>query len=243
MSKVTYEIIEKDDRLYFYDGKQYVLFDSGFTPPSPRWSASVSGTIGPFAVNRQFQAFFSKFIDVRMENGEAVGGVFNCMDGYDCLLEGNTLTVSDEGMDCPEYEYFFDFVHPMLPLLEGELNGRRGLFFFDSGARMTMIMDRAAAAAEPIRSYREWMGALHVYEELSVFPAHLAFPNGFSRGTEGALVTDPFYTELAASANVKAMLGIDIFKDYDLFFALGTKRRGIALLKKKEGHNRPAAEK
>ena len=59
----------------------------------------------------------------------------------------------------------------------------------------------------------------------------------------GALVTDPFYTEMAASANVKAMLGIDIFKRYDLFFALNTKRRGIALLEKKEGHGRPAAEK
>ena len=131
----------------------------------------------------------------------------------------------------------------MLPLIEGGFNGRRGLLFFDSGARMTMILDRSAAAAEPIRTYREWMAALHVYEELSVFPVELAFSNGFSRSGEGALVTDPFYTEMAASANVKAMLGIDIFKRYDLFFALNTKRRGIALLEKKEGHGRPAAEK
>ena len=45
------------------------------------------------------------------------------------------------------------------------------------------------------------------------------------------------------TANVGAMPGIDIFEHHDLFFALDTKRRGIALLKKEEGHGRPAAEK
>ena len=33
MSKVSYEIVRKDERLFFYDGKQYVLFDSWFATP------------------------------------------------------------------------------------------------------------------------------------------------------------------------------------------------------------------
>ena len=234
MSKVTYEIIEKDERLYFHDGEKYVLFDSGFGAQFGRNSASVSGKIGPFPANVMPSAFFSHFINVRMDDGEAVGGVLNCMDGYDCLLRGNTLTVTDEETECPKYEYFFEFAHPVLPLLEGEINGRRSRFFFDSGARMTMILDRSVAAAEPIGSYREWMGALGFYEELPVFRTELSFPNGFRCGGEGALVTNPFYTAAAARADICAMLGIDIFKRYDLFFAVKAPRRGIALLKKAE---------
>ncbi len=234
MSKVTYEIIEKDERLYFHDGEKYVLFDSGFGAQFGRSSASVSGKIGPFPANVMPSAFFERFIDVRMDDGEAVVGVLNCMDGYDCLLRGNTLTVTDEAGECPENEYFFEFSHPVLPLLEGEINGRPSRFFFDSGARMTMLLDRSIAAAEPIGSYREWMGALGVYEELPVFRTELAFPNGFRRSGEGALVTNPFYTAAAARADISAMLGIDIFKRYDLFFAVKAKRRGIALLTKGE---------
>lgn len=118
-------------------------------------------------------------------------------------------------------------------MLKGEIGGRSGSLFFDSGARMTMFFDRAiAAAAEPTRSYREWEAMLHKYEELQVFPLELAFDNGFCRSCEGALVTDARYAEIARAANIQAMLGIDIFEQYDLFFAVKAERRGIALLEK-----------
>ena len=44
--KVSYEVVKVDDRLFFNDGKQYVLFDSGFIGnPFGKNSASVNGLI------------------------------------------------------------------------------------------------------------------------------------------------------------------------------------------------------
>ena len=119
MSKVTYEIIKKDDRLFFHDGKQYVLFDSGFVAQPKKSSASVNGMIGPFSTNVMPKIFFSEFINLTMDDGEAVTAVLNPMDGYNCLLEGGKLTITDEAVECPKHEYFFDFVHPSLPLIDG----------------------------------------------------------------------------------------------------------------------------
>ena len=84
MSKAVYEIVEKDDRLFFHDGEQYVLFDSGFVPPrQPRYSASESGKIGPFEANdRTFMPVsIAEFIDITMDDGEKVSAVFNPCDG------------------------------------------------------------------------------------------------------------------------------------------------------------------
>lgn len=232
MSKVTYEIIKKDDRLFFHDGKKYVLFDSGFTMQPKKSSVSVDGTIGPFSANIMPQSFFASFIDLVMDDGKSVDAVFNPMDGCNCLIEGNKLTIADEEIACPNHAYFFDFVHPSLPIIEGEIEGRSGLFFFDSGARMTMFCDRSLAS-KPLRSYREWMAMLHTYEELSVHSLELAFPNGFRRRCEGALVTDPQYSMAAAAMDIRAVLGIDIVRQYDLFFAANMKRRGIALIERR----------
>ena len=237
MSKVTYEIIKKDDRLFFHDGKQYVLFDSGFTVQPKRSSASVGGMIGPFAARVMPRTFFADFVDLVMDDGEIVTAVLNPMDGYDCFLEGNRLTISDEEMPCPPHAYFFDFADDDLPLIEGEIGGRSGRLFFDSGARMTMFCD-VSLAAKPLRSYREWMALLRKHEELAVYSVDLAFPNGFRRSGEGALVTDPPYAAAAKHLDILAMLGIDIFKSYDLFFAVNGQRRGIALLEKAKRRSR-----
>ena len=232
MSKVTYEIIKKENRLFFHDGKQYVLFDSGFVAHLKKNSASVSGMIGPFSTNVMPQIFFSEFINLTMDDGETVTAVLNPMDGYNCLLEGNKITITDEEIDCPKYEYFFEFAHSSLPLIEGSIDGRSGHFFFDSGARMTMFCNREFASSKPLRSYREWLAMLRRYEELSVFSVELAFPNGFSRSGEGAFVTAPQYAEMENFMDVIAVLGIDIFQQYDLVFAVNSKRRGIALIEK-----------
>lgn len=235
MSKVTYEIIKKDERLFFYDGKQYVLFDSGFVAQRKNNSASVSGRIGPFPTNVMPKTFFTEFINLTMDDGQTVTAVLNPMDGYNCFLEGGKITITDEEIECPKHVYFFEFVHSWLALIEGECNGRSGRFFFDSGARMTMFCRREFASAKPLRSYREWMAQLYKYDDLSVFSVELAFPNGFSRRGEGAWVTDPIYAAMANSMNILAVLGIDIFQQYDLCFAVNSKRRGIALMEKTDG--------
>ena len=228
MSKATYEIIVKDDRLFFHDGKQYVLFDSGFAPGS----AAVDGKIGPFAVSRQSACFFENFINLTMEDGEKVTAVFNPMDGYDCLLEGGKLTVTDEEVEVPQCQHFLEFVHPALPILEGSLNGEQCRLFFDSGARMTMLGE-APRGAKPSRTYREWMAMLQHYAELDVFPVTVSFSCGFQYDSEGALVEEPQYRAAAQMMNFRAVLGIDIFKHCDIFIAAKGKRRGIALLAKK----------
>ena len=232
MSKVTYEIIKKDERLFFYDGKQYVLFDSGFVAQKKNNSASVSGTIGPFSTNVMSKTFFTNFINLTMDDGQTVTAVFNPMDGYNCFLEGGKLMITDEEIECPKHEYFFDFVHPSLPLIEGEINGHSGCLFFDTGARMTMFCNREFASSKPLRSYREWMALLRKYDDLSVYSVELAFSNGFSRSGEGAWVTEPQYAAMENFMNILAVLGIDIFQQYDLCFAVNSKRRGIALMKK-----------
>ena len=231
MSYVHFEIIKKDDRLFFYDGEQYVLFDSGFMTNSfGKNSASVSGKIGPFKVKTMGKTFFSNFINLTI--GEAaVTAVLNPMDGYNCLLKGNTLTISDKEMAVENGKYFFDFTHPFLPLIEGSIGGIKCSFFFDSGARITMFGERADAA-EKVRTYTEWMAMKHSYANLDVYKVELGFPNGFEYKGEGALVTDAAYLMHAKMLGIRAMLGIDIFNHYDMAIITRGAKRGIMLLEK-----------
>ena len=231
MSSVCYEIVKKDGRLFFYDGEQYALFDSGFVRGFGRNSASVSGRIGPFEVDVLDGNFFSSFINIVMDDGKGVTAVFNPMDGYNCILKGDTLTISDEETALPKYAYAFGFADPRLPVIEGAVNGSKCRFFFDSGARMTMFGERAIAA-EKIRSYTEWMAMLHRHAELDVYKLSLAFPNGFKYEGEGALVEDPSYQACARMTNIRAMLGIDIFDHYDMAVIAKGAKRGIYLMKK-----------
>lgn len=234
MSKVSCEIIRNDDRLFFHDGEKYVLFDTGFFySPMGKNSRSVNGSIGPFRVGPKSKQFFSNFINLKMNDGSEVTAVFNPMDGYNCMLQGNTLTITDEETDVPAAEYFLEFVHPWLPVVEGQVNGHSCRFLFDSGARMTMIGDRSLLAeTEKTGTYREWMAQKGEYADLPVFEIALGFPCGAGFDGSGALVEDPGYTAQGRMLNIKAMLGIDIFEKYDLFIAVKGKKRGIALMKK-----------
>ena len=230
MSKASFEIVKNDDRLYFNDGEKYVLLDTGFFGnPSGKHSVSVNGRIGPFAVNRWDQSFFDRFINVKMADGQGAAAVFNPMDGYACQLKGNTLTISDEPTEISGYDYFFEFTDMHFPFLAGSINEKKGRFFFDSGARMTMFFDKALPAEPSVRTYREWMGQKEKYEDLAVYRLSLEFPNGFKYTGEGALVTDPEYVFKAARGGIRAMLGIDIFNYYDMSIIANGAKRGIAL--------------
>ena len=230
--KAIYDIIKKDDRIFFNDGEKYVLLDTGFVGnPFGKNSVSVNGKIGDIAVNTMPQAFFDSFINLKI-NGKTVDAVFNPMDGFNCWLQCGLLTICDE---IAEYdsstEYFFEFADAKLPIINGSINGQNCRFFFDSGARMTMFGERSLAS-EKVRTYREWMALKRQYADLEVFELDLAFPNGFKFAGEGALVEDPTYTMAAKMMNIHAMLGIDIFDYYDLVIYTKGEKRGVALLKK-----------
>ena len=232
MNSVSYKIIRREDRLFFHDGSRYVLLDTGFLGhPSGRNSISADGRIGSLTVNTMPRRFFTSFINLRMADGSDVTAVFNPTDGFNCLLRGDTLTIADEDLELPEAKYFFDFVDPRLPILEGGINGRSARMLFDSGARMTMFGE-SELAGEKVRSYTEWMAFIQTHADLDVFDLELQFPNGFRHRGEGALVTHPLYRASALRMNIRAMLGIDIFDHYDLAVICKGAKRGIALLEK-----------
>lgn len=234
MSKVTYQIVKNDDRIFFFDGSKYVLFDSGFMAQMQNNSTAVDGKIGDFKVRTASEDFFHSFINLTMENGSKVTAIFNPMDGYNCLLKGDTLTISDENGDefAEDCCYFFPFADNFLPIIEGSINGEKCRFFFDSGARFTMFGE-AKHCKEKVRSYTEWMALKRTYAELDVYKLALEFPNGLIYNGEGALVNDPTYQMAAMMMNIKAMLGIDIFNSYDMAIITKGSKKGIALLGKK----------
>lgn len=232
MNKASYQIVKKEDRVFFNDGEQYVLFDSGFIGnPFGKNSASVNGKIGPFEVNPLNRNFFDTFINLKMDDGRSVTAVLNPMDGYNCLLRGDNILISEEEIDTADFEYAFAFVDPLLPILEGSINGRKSRLFFDSGARMTMFGDRSLAA-EKIGSYEEWMAMKHIFAELDVYKLSLDFPNGFHYEGKGALVDDPQYAAHGKRMGIVAMLGIDLFDHYDMAVIAKGAKRGIYLSKK-----------
>ena len=231
MHSFSCKIIKNDDRIFFNDGTKYVLFDTGFVGnPFGKNSVSVNGKIGNIAANTMPKNFFESFINLKMEDGSSVDAVFNPLDGFNCLLAGDTLTVSDG--DIPvEGKYFFPFTDNNLPIIEGNINGSCGYFLFDSGARWTMFGYRSDAA-EKIGTYTEWMAMKRQYSELELFKLDLAFPNGFTFQGKGALVTDPDYLMHAQTMGIRAMLGIDIFDHYDMAIITKGNKRGITLIEK-----------
>jgi hypothetical protein len=229
MGKVSFEIIKHEERLFFNDGEKYVLFDTGFIDnPFGKNSASVNGKIGPFSVKTGASVFFRRFINMEI-NGCAVTAVFNPMDGFDCLLAGNTLTISDEEITA-QGRYFLEFADDNLPILEGSLNGKSCRFFFDSGARMTMIGE---PQSEKIRTYNEWLAMAQCHADLDVYKVRLEFPCGFKYDGEGALVTHTLYQQAAAFMNIRAMLGIDIFNEFDMAILVKGAKRGVVLIERK----------
>ena len=232
--KAIYEIIKKDDRIFFHDGEKYVLFDTGFVGnPFGKNSIAVNGKIGDIAVNTAPKHFLESFINLKMDDGSSVDAVFNPMDGFNCWLKCGLLTICDEQAEYDScVEHFFEFADSALPIIKGSINGKDARFFFDSGARMTMFGERSDAAGEKIRSYTEWMALKRRYADLDVFKVDLAFPDGFNYCGEGALVEDAAYTTAARMMNIRAMLGIDIFNIYDMAIINKGEKRGIILYKK-----------
>ena len=222
------------------------MLDSGFLPPwfVGRYSVAVNGMIGPFKVRTDRKEFFERFINLQIEEGCFATAVLNPMDGFNCTLCGDMLTITDEEVNVDEYEHFFPFVSPRipsrpagiplphLPLVKGQINGNERIMLFDSGARMTMIADPQLLKGEKVRKYTEWMGMLQEYAELDVFDVDLQFGEDFKYSGESALVTQKAYIDQARQTNVFVVLGIDLFNLYDMGIVCQGARKGLALRKR-----------
>lgn len=228
MTKVTYPICKINDRIIFNDEGTYTLLDTGFPH-----SVSTNGKIGPFNVGTQAGFFFDSFINLTAPDGTKVMAILSPNDGYNCHLTQDGITISDEAEDIPAHDYFLPFVGGMGPIVDGTMNGTHIRFFFDSGARMTMFGEEELAGGKPATGqYTEWLAMLHQNASLPVYDVDLDFPCGLHYHGKGALVRNQEYQNAGRMLGIRAMLGIDFFNDYDVYFSMANRKRGIALAKR-----------
>ena len=239
MSKETYPIFKLAERIVFNAEGTYVLLDTGCP-----CSFAVNGKVGSFCVSPKAEEFFDRSIKLVMPNGSKVTAILSPLDGYNCHLTHDSITITDEQEELPEHDYFLPFVEESgnfllamgkdLPIVEGTMNGTPIRFFFDSGARMTMFGEIALTGGKPATgSYTEWMAMLRKNETLDVYDATLDFPCGLHHEGKSALVKNREYMFHGMMMGIRAMLGIDLFNDYDLYISTANQQRGIALKRRR----------
>ena len=109
------------------------------------------------------------------------------------------------------------------------MNGTSIRFFFDSGVRMTMFGEETLAGGKSATgSYTEWLAMLQQNATLPVYDVALDFPCGLHYNGKGALVQKPKYLT-DGQMRFRAMLGIDIFNEYDVYISTANDKRGLAL--------------
>jgi hypothetical protein len=64
---------------------------------------------------------------------------------------------------------------------------------------------------------------------LPVYDVALDFPCGLHYNGKGALVQRQEYLMASQRMGIRAMLGIDIFNEYDVYISTANDKRGIAL--------------
>ncbi len=226
MSKVTYPIVKINDRIFFNADGTYVLLDTGFLSRS----VSVNGKIGPFNVGMRSKVFLDSFINLTAPDGSNITAILSPMDGYNCRLTQDGITITDEEEAIPEHDYFLPFVGGLLPIVEGTMNGTSIRFLFDSGARMTMFGEEALAGGKSMTgSCTEWLAMLQQNATLPVYDVALDFPCGLHYNGKGALVQKQKYLMDGQMMGFRAMLGIDIFNEYDVYISTANDKRGLAL--------------
>ena len=225
MNKVSYPIHKISDRIVFNAEGTYTLLDTGFP-----FSISVNGKIGPFSVKTENKEFFDSFINLQAPDDSKVTAILSPMDGYNCHLTKDGVTITDEEETIPPHEYFLPFVERQFPIVKGTMNGTPIRFFFDSGARMTMFGEEVLAGGKPMTgSYTEWLAMLHQNATLPVYDVALEFPCGLHYNGKGALVQRQEYLMAGQRMGIRAMLGIDFFNEYDVYISTANEKRGIAL--------------
>ena len=175
-----------------------------------------------------------------MPDGAKVTAILSPMDGFNCHLTPDGVTITDETEEIPAHDYFLPFKDVQLPftnmqapIVEGAMNGTPIRFFFDSGARMTMFGETELAGGKPSTgSYTEWMAMLRKNETLAVYDAVIDFPCGLHYEGKSALVQDREYQTAGMAMGIRAMLGIDLFNDFDLYISTANPQRGLAFKKR-----------
>ena len=111
--KATYKIHKINERIVFNAEGTYTLLDTGFPE-----SLSSNGKIGPFNVHTKTSAFIDSFLNLVMPDGSKVMAIMSPMDGYNCHLKQDSITISDEEEAIPEHDYFLPFVTRREPIVE-----------------------------------------------------------------------------------------------------------------------------
>ncbi len=82
-------------------------------------------------------------------------------------------------------------------------------------------------------SYTEWLAMIKQHATLPVYDVELEFPCGLHYDGKGALVQHQLYLMASRLMGIRAMLGIDLFQEYDLYLSMANGQRGIALTKRR----------
>lgn len=228
MAKATYKLEIVDGRCYFNDGAKHVLIDTGYGR-----SVSCDGTIGPFKVGCSNIDKLQFFNPTFMHDGQKIGAILYPLDGFNCLLKGDTVTIDDDAKELPDHEWFLPFVGGQ-PLLECAVDGRKKLLYFDSGMRLPVLDDDALVAGkETLGVIAEWIGPMHGLAEAPYYEASFDFPCGFH--FDGHLEHDylhAYVSLLSSGTGVKGFLGIEFFNQYDLFISAIKGKSGLAIIKR-----------
>ena len=99
MSKVTYKLEKVDGRFYFNDGTKYALIDTGYGR-----SVSIDGEIGPFKVSHCDKDNLHAFNPTFMRDGQKIGAMLYPLDGFSCLMKGDSVTIDDDARELPGHE-------------------------------------------------------------------------------------------------------------------------------------------
>lgn len=226
MSNVTYKLEKVDGRYYFNDGTKYVLIDTGYGR-----SVSIDRTIGPFKVDSIDINRLQSFNPTIMHNGEKIGGILYPLDGFSCLMKGDTVTIDDDVKELPDHEWFLPFVSGH-PLLECNVDGKKKLLYFDSGMRLPVLDDDSLIAGkEKLGNIVEWIGPMRGLAEAPSYTATFDFPCGFH--FDGHMEHDylhVYINSLFAGTPVQGYLGIEFFNKYDLFISAIKGKYGLAII-------------
>lgn len=224
MTKVTYKLEKVDGRYYFNDGEKYVLVDTGYGR-----TVSYNGKIGPYRVGTQDLGGMRSFNPTFMRDGTQIGGFLCPLNGYSCLLKGDTVTIDDNAQELPEHEWFIPFVPGRGPHVLCKVDGKQKDLFFDSGMRLPVLGDHSLVKGkEKLGDITEWIGPLHGLAEAPFYAASFDFPCGFH--FDGHFEFDSL--NAVASWQDDGFLGIEFFTQYDLFISAIPGKEGIAIIKR-----------
>ncbi len=226
MTQVTFKLKKVDDRYYFNDGEKYVLIDTGYGR-----TVSYNGKIGPYHVDTQDTEEMWRFNPTFMHDGTQIGGFLCPLNGYSCLLKGDSVTIDDNAQELPEHEWFIPFVPGRAPHVQCKVDGKQKELFFDSGMRLPVLCDNSLVKGKKkLGNITEWIAPLPFrgLAEAPFYTASFDFTCGFH--FDGHFEYDAL--NFVAKWQGDGFLGIEFFTQYDLFISAIPGKGGIAVIKR-----------